>query len=135
MSEYTERFQDRRNGKDRRGWDEFVMQNRRSGRDRRSGLERRRQQLPFVGTERRKSQIPQDFIISYAQKHHVGLTSFHLYDVTQITDIPAPDILDWIRWKWINDADFKRDYDGRFVFSKSDIAKFMKIKQHISGKA
>jgi len=135
MSEYSERFQDRRMGRDRRGWDEFVLQNQRSGMDRRNVTERRRQQLPFVGQERRKSKIPQDFISSYAQKHNIGLTSFHLYDVAQITDIPAPDILDWIRWKWINDADFTRDADGRFVFSKSDIDKLMKIKKYISGKS
>lgn len=135
MSEYTERFQDRRTGKDRRGWDEFVLQNRRSGMERRNGLERRSQQLPFVGPEKRTSKIPRDFISSYAETHKIGSASFHIYDAAHITDIPAPDILDWIRWKWISDADCTKDTDGRFVFSKSGIDKLMKIKKHIRDKS
>lgn len=135
MSEYTERFQDRRMGKDRRGWDEFVLQNRLSGMERRNSAERRRQQLSFVGPEKRKSQIPRDYIRSYVQRHNIDPASCHLYEVAQITDIPAPDILDWIRWKWINDADIKRDTDGRFVFPQSVIAQLLKIKQYIGGKS
>ncbi len=134
MSEYTDRFEDRRTGTDRRDWDEYVMQNRRAGPDRRAGLERRRKQLPFAGEERRKLKTPRDYISSYAQNHNINAASFPLFDASRLLGISASDILDWIRWKWVNEADFKRDAYGRFVFSKCDMDKLLKIKLYIAGK-
>ncbi|MBN1899738.1 hypothetical protein JW926_00265 [Candidatus Sumerlaeota bacterium] len=128
MADYNSRFVDRRRGKDRRDWDEFVFQNRRTGTERRSGIERRREQTPFIGLERRKLKTREDFLIS--RPPSLNKSYYCLNEAADLTETSASDILEWIRCNLIKDSSLKRDYAGRRLFSRSDIEQISLIKRY-----
>lgn len=128
MVNYTERFLDRRCRRDRRDWDEFVMQDRRAAQERRSGIERRKKQDVFIGTERRKLRSRENSLPSYSTD--LNKSYYVLYEVAEITQASASDILEWIRSNLVSDMEIKRDFAGRRLFTRRDIEQIETIKRY-----
>jgi len=131
MSGYTDKFLDRRSGRERRDWDEFVVNNRRKGHDRRSGTDRRKRQVAFPAPEKRRLKRQQKK--SYNPVFDANFTKqfYVLPEVAQIVEVSPSDILEWIRSKWINESDIGRDHFGRLAFTRSNIEKIKALKNYI----
>lgn len=128
MANHAERFVDRRCGRDRRDWDEFIIQERRTGQERRNGIERRKRQDVFIGPERRKLKSREDYLPSYSTDLYKAY--YVLNEAADITQTSASDILEWIRENLIKDSEIKRDSAGRRLFSKRDIEQINLIKRY-----
>jgi hypothetical protein len=131
MSSYVEKFVDRRCGKDRRDWDEFVLTERRNSPERRSGVERRKKQLPFIGPERRRLRTEEEYRPSYSTDLYKPY--YTLNEAADVTETSASDILEWIRASLLKDSEIKRDFAGRRLFSRRHIEQIQMIKRYGSG--
>jgi len=129
MNDYTEKFVDRRSGKDRRDWDEYVLKERRCGKDRRRKQERRKEQRNFPGEERRRVKH-KNSPSSLSDKIKIQKSHYTLQEVSRITGISPSKILKWIRNKLIKDSEIKRDLYGRRAFSQEDIKKIELLKRY-----
>jgi hypothetical protein len=129
MSEYTERFWERRQGKDRRDWDEFIVYDRRLKKERRSGKDRRRNQKPFIVAERRRLRKSFETITTPTHKRMLRKQYYAIQEVARKTGVPVSTIITWLREKVINDVDIHRDVYGRRAFTEDNIKHIIAIKK------
>ena len=123
------KFVNRRSGKDRRDWDEFVVHDRRGGSERRGGGERRRRRKPFPGSERRKNNSETEPFTSRVRKHRFAPHSYTTREAAEKAGISVGTLLLWIRNKVLDDALIHRDRFGRRAFTKADIDKILAVKK------
>ncbi len=129
MSGYTTRFENRRSGKERRDWDEFVLHNRRDGNERRAGKERRRTQKPFPEDDRRKRKTEEEQSTSQGRRHKRVPHYYTTREAAERTGISLGTLLLWIRNKVLDDARIHRDRFGRRAFTEADIDRIFAIKK------
>jgi len=125
---YLDRFEDRRMGRDRRDWDEFVLNDRRTGKDRRSGRERRKTQKPLIGPERRRLKN-RNHSSNSDRKNAVTQEYYTLNEASRESGVSAEIIMSWLQRKIMDDASIARDRYGRRAFSRRDIELIRAIKR------
>ena len=127
-----------RSDKDRRDWDEFVIHNRRLAKDRRTSKDRRRQQQPFEGSDRRRSSLRQQERSSNSLRQPIGKpvekkparkVFYTTIEAAEQTGISQPTLMLWIRNNVIDDSKIKRDSSGRRIWREKDLDMIRKIKK------
>ena len=128
----------RRADKDRRDWDEFVIHNRRHEKERRAHEDRRRQQQPLEGHDRRRSSLRQQERSSNSLRQPIGKpvekkparkVFYTTSEAAEQTGISQPTLILWIRNNVIDDSKIKRDSSGRRIWREKDLDMIRKIKK------
>lgn len=127
----------RRSGKDRRDWDEFVIHDRRNGKERRAHENRRHQHEAFEGLEKRKSSHAQEpppgpsnrVTGKRTAKKPAAKAFYTTSEAAAQTGISQATLTLWIRNNVIDDSKIKRDPSGRRMWTQDNLEMVRKIKK------
>lgn len=128
----------RRADKDRRDWDEFVIHNRRHEKERRAHENRRRQQQPLEGHDRRRSSLRQQEHPSNSlrqpigkpvEKKPPGKVFYTTSEAAEQTGVSQATLMLWIRNNVIDDSKIKRDSSGRRIWREKDLDTIREVKK------
>jgi len=128
----------RRADKDRRDWDEFVIHNRRHEKERRAHEDRRRQQQPLEGQDRRKSSLPKQERSSNSlrqpigkpvEKKPAGKVFYTTSEAAEQTGVSQATLMLWIRNNVIDDSKIKRDPSGRRIWREKNLDTIREVKK------
>ena len=133
-----EESKNRRSGKDRRDWNEFVVHERRGEKGRRTKKDRRTNQEFFKGSDRRKSSMHKEepssrsFVRSSKKpdkKKPAGKEFYTTSEAAELTGVSQVTLTLWIRNNVIDDAQIKRDQSGRRMWSEKNLKMIQEIKR------
>jgi len=124
------RFYERRAGRERRDWNEFVTDNHRTGAERRSGADRRQNGRSYSGPERRRVVVetptppPQRASIRPSNEKAYYSTA----EVAELTGLSQSTLLLWIRNKMIDGSRIKRSVEGKRLWTPEDVDEIRRVK-------
>jgi hypothetical protein len=133
----TGKYSNRRSGKERRDWDEFVLHDRRQEK-RRVSPDRRGKQQSFESPDRRRPAPPEKEHSSPSSSQPLGKPGektppqkslYTTSEAAEKTGISQATLLLWIRNRLIDDAKIKRDPSGRRIWRAQDLETIREIKK------